>query len=162
MDLGHLLTWQNIAILLGGVVGTKIVAYLAGWVDGHAEVFVKKELEQLRAKMNENSVLGQIGADDAVVDILEAAIPEVLHEATTDIAAALADGKIDAVEWKDIGAKLWAKAKDHIQGGKNDYLANSSFDDGAAIASIVAKRFFIKQKLQKDGVITDPARTETK
>ncbi len=162
MDFSHLLNWQNLAILLGGVVGAKVLAWVAGWIEGHGATFVKAELDKVQTKLNENSILGQISADDAVIGILEDAIPEVLHEATTDVTTALADGKIDSVEWKDIGAKLWAKARSHIQGGANDYLLHSSFQDGTAIAAIVAKRFFIKQKLQKDGVITDAARAETK
>jgi len=153
-------SWQSVALILGGLVGAKVFAWFASWIDGKGAAFIKDELTKLQEKLNQNSVLSQIHADDAVIGILEDTIPDVLHEATDDIKAALADGKIDAVEWKDIGAKLWGKAKDHIQGGANDYLKNSSFEDGAAIAAIVAKRFFVKQKLQKDGVIADPPRAE--
>ncbi len=162
MDLASLFTWQNIALILGGVVGAKVIAWISGWLDGQGAAFVGKELEKLREKSNSNSVLSQIQADDAVVSILESTIPDVLHEATDNIKADLADGKIDSVEWKDIGAKLWAKSKEHIQGGANDYLKNSSFSDGAAIAAIIAKRFFTKQKAQKDGLITAPPVAETK
>ena len=160
MDWSHLLTWQNIALLLGGVVGAKVIAYLASWVDGKGLELVRTELEKLRSKMNEQSILSQISADDAVIDILESTIPDVIHEAGIGVTDALADGKIDAVEWKSIGAKLWDKSKAHIQGGANDYLKNSSFQDGAAIAEVVAKRYFVKQKLQKDGVIVDAPRAE--
>jgi hypothetical protein len=160
--MDQIFSWQGVALILGGVVGAKIIGFIADWLNGKGAEFVHEKLENLQTKLNENSILSQISADDAVIDILEQAIPDVLHEATDDVRAALADGKIDSVEWKDIGAKLWAKSKDHIQGGANDYLKSSSFADGAAIAAIVAQRFFKKQKAQKDGLIVEAPRAETK
>lgn len=161
MDFSTFFTWQNVALLLSGAIGIQFFSFIAEWLNTKGSEFVHDELEKLREKLNSNSILGQIAADDAVIDILESAIPDVLHEATDDVRTALADGKIDSVEWKDIGNKLWSKTKDHIQGGTHDYLEASSFEDGVAIATKVAKQFFTTQKAQADGLIVAPARVET-
>lgn len=160
--MDQIFNWQSVALILGGVIGARVIGWLASWLNGKGAELVDQKLEKLQDKLNQNSVLAQVTADDAVIDILQQAIPDVIHEATEDIREALKDGKIDSVEWKAIGAKLWEKSKDHIRGGKNDYLANSSFADGTAIATIVAQRFFKKQKAQKDGLIVEAPRAETK
>lgn len=160
MDFSQLTQGHVLASVLG-ILLLQALQWASKWLDGKGVDFVKAELEKLRTKMNENSILSQIQADDAVINILEACLPDVVHELGADVQQALADGKIDKADWVMIGTKVWEKAKPQIQGGANDYIKASSFSDGAAIAQIIAKRFFVKQSLAVKGVIVEPARADS-
>ena len=154
----HDLGWAHVAsVLLGGMI-VIFLKWVAKWLDGHGVEFVKAELEKLRSKANENSLLGQILADAAVVEILEKTLPSVVHLLSDEIKVALTAGNLDNIPWEDIGKKVWAAAEPQITGGVNDYLKASSFNqDGATLAAAVAKRFFVAQKLVKDGVVVPKA-----
>lgn len=154
--------WELVGPILLGVAVVPIVRWIAGWISGKGVELVQEELKKLQTKLNENGVLGQIQADDALIAICEHALPEVVHDLTEDIQKALADGKIDKVEWAAIGRKVWDKVKDQVRGGTNDYLKNSSFTDGEALAAMVAKRFFSLQLAQKKGLVTEAPREATK
>ncbi len=145
------------AVLLGGA-GFGVLKWVTGWLDGRGSAFIIAQLEVLKKKSNENSVLAQIAADDAIINIFEMVIPDVLHRLDEHVKADLADGDIDVVDWVKFGASLWASTQEQITGGANDYLKNSSWNDGKKLAEIVAKRFFITQKLSADGLIVDNAR----
>ncbi len=145
------------AILLGGV-GAYGLRWVIGFVDGKGIAYLSTELEKLRVFSNSTAIGAQIQCDDAIINVLESTLPDVLHTLDEDILKALAAGNIGAINWKQIGIELYAKAKGQIQGGVNDYLKNSSFKDGEALAEMIAKRFFVTQRLASKGVITDPPR----
>ncbi len=144
--------------LMTGMLTAGLLKYVSNYLDTGAGTFVKEELQKLQSKINENSVMSQIAADDAVIDILEGCIPLALHELNEETQAALIDGKITASEWSLIGSKVWNHAKDQIVGGANDYLKNSSWKDGQVIAELVVKKFFTSQKMAAKGLIVDAPR----
>lgn len=151
--------WSNWPHWLLGVVALAILRWVSGWLTGEkAAAFVKDELEKLRTKINENSVLSQLHCDDACIDILESVIPEVLSEVNDATQQALAAGNLSAVDWAALAKQAWAKAKPQITGGANDYLKNSSFGDGEVLAQMVIQRFFKTQVAQAKGLITDAPR----
>lgn len=155
-------TKEGVIAFLIGVVGVGIVKWLAGWINGKGVELVQAELKKLQEKLNENSVLSQIQADDALIEIAEHAIPEVLAEITDTLKNDLKDGKLDKVDWADLGKRLWAKIEPQVRGGVNDYLKTSSFQDGQTLAAMVLKRFFAHQKASAEGVITEAARVTPK
>jgi hypothetical protein len=150
--------WKTVATFLFGVVGMKVVSYLADLLNGKGAEYVSAKLEALQEKLNENSLLGQIQADDAITRILEDAIPTIFDTLTETAKQDLADGKFDKADWSGIGAKLWDEVKDHIVGGKNDYLENSSFNDGKAIAMWVIQNWFKKKKAEGALPISQPVK----
>lgn len=141
-------SWKTIATFLLGIVGAKLGGWVADFLGGRAKEYIGDKIAALQEKLNENSLLGQIEADDAITRILEDAIPTVFDTLSENVKKDLADGKFDKIEWSGIGAKLWDEVKDQIVGGKNDYLANSSFDDGKAIATWVIQNWFKKKKTE--------------
>ncbi len=149
--------WHALAI---GAVVTGSLAWLAKKLDTSGGAFVVKELEKLRVKANENSILSQLACDDALINILEDSIPLVLSELDDETQKALAAGSIEAVDWTAFGKNLYAIVKDNVEGGINNYLTNSSHADGQVLASLIAKRFFITQKMSAKGLIVDNARAE--
>jgi len=155
------LGWAHVAVGLGGGLLIMLLQWAAKWLDSKGSDFVIAELRKVQAKINENSLMGQIQADDAVEAILEKCIPSVIATLDATLQKDLADGKLDKADWIGIGMKVWAAAKPQIEGGAHDYLKASSFKDAEVLAMIVAKRFFTKQKLAKDGVIVEPARADT-
>jgi hypothetical protein len=159
---GFEINWQVVALFLAGGVGFKIVKWASQWLDTKGVEFVTKELQQLQKKLNENSMLGQTQADDALIGIAEHALPEVMHELSSTLQKDLADGRIDTADWKDIGKRIWVKIEPQVRGGANDYLKNSSFQDGEALATMVAKRFFALQSAQKKGLVTEAGREDGK
>ncbi len=148
-------------LILVGIVVVPCVQWGVKWLDGKGAEFVKTELEALRKKMNENSVLSQISADDAIIDILESTIPDVLAEVNTEVHDHILNGRITSIDWAQFGRNLWTKAKEHIVGGANDYLKNSSFQDGEKLAAMIAQRFFNTQKMAAKGLIVDMPRADT-
>ncbi len=152
-----LANWHT--LLLGGM-GAMVVGWAAKWLDGKGSVFVREELEKIKSRLNENSVLSQISADDALINILEDTIPVVLHDFDDTVHQTLAQGNLGLIDWKDFGIRVWNECKAHVIGGTNDYLKNSSFSDGEKLAAIIAKRFFVTQKMSSKGLIVDNARAE--
>lgn len=138
--------WKMGVAVLGGMLLTRLISWLADWLTGHGEEKIAAALAKAQEKINATSIGSQISADDAIIKILEQAIPDVLAVVSEKVKTDLKDGKLDKSEWEKIGNLLWEAAKPHIQGGANDYLKNSSFKDGAAIATLVAKRFFAKKE----------------
>lgn len=148
--------------LVSGAAGLAVISWLSSYLTGaKAVAFVHEKIDQLTKKINENSILSQIHADDAVTSILESVLMEVLHDADDEIKTAIASGDISSINWKQFGQDVWAKAQLQIKGGANDYLKSSSFQDGAAIAAMIAERFFKKQAVQNAGLVTDAPRAET-
>ena len=145
--------WKGTALVVIGMMLMKGLGWLSEWIDGKGKQFIDEKLGKLQDKVNENSVLAQVQADDAVFKIIRDAIPEVVNELVVTAKQDLKDGKLDKVDWEDIGKRLWARTKPHIIGGKNDYLANSSFNDGKVLASWVAKKVFNKDKAKKEGLV---------
>jgi hypothetical protein len=143
--------WKSAAILMGGAILMRFATWLASWINGKGAEIVHEKLSAISAQMNQNSLLGQIKADDAIIAILERAIPTVLASIPTELAEALKDGKVTAAEFQSIAAHLWAEASPQIVGGANDYLKESSFSDGKVVAEMVFKRFFAKQTAQARG-----------
>lgn len=156
-DWSTIFSTHGIILLLGGALGMQLLAWVAKWIDGKGVDFVKMEVEKLRSMSNATSIGSQIQADDAVVNILENMLPIVTHELDDDLKALLASGDLTKVPWNEIGARLWSAAKGQIEGGVNDYMKTSSFADGAAIAQVVAKKFFMQNQLHKDGIVIAPA-----
>ncbi len=144
-------------IITSGVV-TYGVTKLIGWADSKGLQFLIAEMEKLRALSNSNNVLSQLKCDDALIDLVEQILPESVHDADEAVKTALAAGDIHKVDWTALGKDIWSKAKAHVVGGANDYLKNSSFSDGEALAAMIAKRFFITQKVAASGLITDAPR----
>lgn len=150
-----------VIILTSGVV-TFGLTKLVGWADSKGIQFLIAEMEKLRALSNSNSVLSQLQCDDALIDLCEQIIPESIHEADDAVKTALAAGDIHKVDWTALGKDIWGKAKGHVEGGANDYLKNSSFKDGEVLAAMIAKRFFVTQKVASQGLIVDAPRAEVK
>lgn len=151
--------WLNLGAIghvLLGVVLMQVMKWFAGWIDGKGVELVQDELKKLQTKLNENSVLGQIKADDALIEICEHALPVVINTLSEEVQKDLADGKFDSVSWQHIGAQIWQHAKEQVHGGVNDYLKSSSFEDGTKVAAMVAERFFHLQLAQKKGTVTAP------
>jgi len=141
--------WAWASLLLGGVVVQRLFAWVSDWLHGKGEAFIKKELEDMRVKLNATALGGQIKADDAVIDALEAAIPELLTKLNDGLKNALLDGTIKSEEIKLLAASLWDCAKQHIQGGAFNYLKESSFADGAVVAEMVLRRWLGKKVVEK-------------
>lgn len=142
-------SWKEAGLVLGGMLLMRALGWVAEWINGKGQKFVEERLTKLQEKLNSNEVLAQIAADDAVINIVKDAIPEVFAELSDTVKKDLADGKFDKVSWDDIGTRLWQKVKPHVEGGKSDYLKNSSFSDGKVLATYVAKKFFSKKKEEK-------------
>jgi hypothetical protein len=137
-----------IAFLMGGVL-LKAIQWVAGWMDGKGKEWIADRFSKLEEKLDQNSVLAQIQADNAVLDIIKNSIPEVFLELTETLQKDIKDGKFDKVDWEGIGGRLWERTKPHIVGGKNDYLKNSSFEDGKAVAAMVVEKFFKAKKAEE-------------
>ena len=152
--------WQFLALVLTGAVGAGAVKWVAGWLEGKGANWVKAELDAVQKKMNENSILGQISADDAAINILKQVIPLAIHNASDDLQTRIASGKLTSGDIKQIATDVWTHAEDQIRGGVNDYLKNSSFQDGQVLAETVVKRFFANQSAVQQGLIVDAARVD--
>lgn len=142
------LGWAHLALGLGGMLVMRLLQWGAKWFDDKGAEFVKAELVKLQEKLNQNSILSQIQADDACVKIVENAVMVVVPTLTQQTQAALADGKITAEERKAILEKVWAEAEPQIKGGANDYLKQSSFADAKVLVELVIRRFFAKKKTE--------------
>jgi len=138
--------WKVVAVGALGAILMRVCMWAADFLSGSGGKKMVELLGKLQEKSNENSVLAQISADDAVINIVKASIPDVLAVVGDNVKKDLKDGKFTKADWEGFGEKLWEAAKPHVISGKNDYLAASSFNDGKAIAALVAKRFFTKKE----------------
>lgn len=136
-----------VSFLMGGAL-LKAVQWVAGWMDGKGKEWIAERFAKLEERLDQNSVLAQIQADNAVLDIIKDCIPEVMLELNETIQKDLQDGKFDRMDWDGIGARVWERAKPHIVGGKHDYLKNSSFNDGKVVAAMVVAKFFKAKKVE--------------
>ena len=150
-EAGDASTWKLIAVGLFGALLAKVVSWVASWFDGKGAQFVQERLAKFEEKVDATSVGAQIQADNALFQIASDAIPELMSTLSENVKRDLADGKFDKVEWQDIGSKLWAATKDHVQGGANDYIKNSSFEDGQVAMAWIAKKLFHKKAEKPNG-----------
>ncbi len=113
--------------------------------------WVHTSLEHLRSQINSNEIAAQIQADDAIIDILEDYLPEVIHEMDGVIQNEISVGKFSSLDWTKLGEALWAKGRAEIETGTKNYMEASGEKDGKVIAALVARKFFTKQAaLQKN------------
>ena len=147
--------WKSVALVTLGVILTKVVGWIAGWIDGKGAAFVQERLLKLQEKVNSNETMAQIHADDAVFKILHDGIPEVMNAASETVKKNLKEGRFDKADWKELGSNLWAASKEQILGGAKDYLKESSFNDGELLAAWVLKKVFNKKKAKAEGLIDD-------
>lgn len=145
--------WKTTGLVLLGMLLMKLVSWAAAWIDGKGKEWISERLAALQDKVNQNSLMGQLQADDALFKMIEGTIPEALAELTATAKQDLKDGKLDKSEWKDIEDRIWARIKPQVVGGKNDYLEHSSFSDGKALVSWAVQKFFKKQEAKKEGLI---------
>jgi len=147
-------SWLKLALAsVLGMMLMKSISWAAGWFDGKGKKWVDDGLQKMNDKINENSLMAQVQADDALFSIVRESVPEIIDELVDTAKADLKDGKLDKVDWEDIGSRLWARVKPQVIGGKNDYLANSSYSDGAVMAKAIAKKVFHKTKAKKEGLV---------
>ena len=144
--------WVHL-VVLGAVTaaGPKVI----DWIQNGVKEKIFNELEQLRADLNSNPVLEQLKIDDKIIDIFESYIPEVLHELEDTMKNELTIGKFSLMDWKSLGVSLWAKARAEIEAGAVDYMKTSGEQDGEVLASVILKKFVMKQAAIKQGLI-DP------
>ena len=142
--------WVHAIVITGGVV---VIHKFLHWLENDSIAFIKSELESLRAKINENPVASQLAIDDAIINTLQSYLPEVIHGLDETIKKELQVGKISSLDWKELGASLWAKARAEIETGTVNYMRESGEADGKIIAEIVAKKFFMKQAALQQGTI---------
>jgi len=142
-------TWQLVSAFLIGVVLTGLVRWIASWFDGKGAKFIQDRLAKWEEKIDNTSVGSQIQADNYLFRIGAGALPQVLSTLTDTARKDLEDGKFDKVQWQGIGDKLWAVTKEHVEGGVNDYIKTSSFDDGAVAMKWIAEKVFQKKQAEK-------------
>lgn len=123
------------------------------WLENNSLTTLKAELEKLRADLHANPVTDQLAASDAIVNILEEFIPEVINGLDETIKVEISTGKISSLDWKALGATLWAKGRSEIETGVTNYMQVSGEKDGEVLAAIVAKKFFMKQSALQKGLI---------
>lgn len=139
--------WGGIAL-----VGFAAV-HIAKWLDTKGVDFVMEELEALRAELHSNDITSQLDASDAVVNILESYIPEVIHEFDDTIKIEVQNGCISSLDWVKLGKDLWAKGKTEVCDGAVNYWKVSGHKDEEALSAIVAKKYFHKQAALQKGLI---------
>ena len=144
--------WSFLTGILAGGLLTRVGTFIADWFSGKGAELVGEKLNAFGEKLNQNALLGQIQADDAVIKILEKAVPDVMAELAENLRTDLKDGKLDAQNWENIAQELWKKAEPQIKGGAMDYLKHSSFGDGKVIAAEVFKRMVNKKKAEAAGL----------
>lgn len=145
--------WKTAALAGGGMLLMRLLSWVSTWIDGKGKEWMHERFTKLQEKINSNEVMAQIQADDVVIRIIEESIPEVILELSETAQNDLKDGKFDAVDWAGIGTRIWQRVRPHIEGGKSDYLKNSSFTDGAKVAAWVAQKFFAKKQAQAKGLV---------
>lgn len=123
------------------------------WLENGSIETLKGELEKLRMALHANPVTDQLAASDAIVNILEDYLPEVILELDDTIKVEISNGKISSLDWKSLGASLWAKARAEIETGVTNYMQTSGEKDGEVLAAIVAKKYLTKQAVIQKGII---------
>jgi hypothetical protein len=150
--VGESMGWKEVAIGALSMVLMALARWASAWISSQGSDLVREELKKAQTKINENTLMGQIKADDAVFAILDRSIPLVLARLHEEVAKAGVDGKITEEEMKVIAASLWEIAKPQITGGWKDYLKESSWEDGKLVAEMALRQFFAKQKLSQVGL----------
>lgn len=143
--------WTTLVAFLVGVVLARVAAWASQWFEGKGAQLVQERLKKFEEKLDNTSVGAQIQADNYLFKIAKGAIPEVMTVLAENVRKDLEDGKFDKVDWDGIGGKLWAVTKDHVQGGANDYIKNSSFADGQVAMAWIAKKLFHEKVEEKNG-----------
>lgn len=142
--------WVHVVVLFGAAfVGKKVV----NWLEAHGTAFITQELERVRTASNATSIGSQIAVDDAIVNILESYLPEVIRDLDATIQTEISTGHISSLDWKSLGTSLWAKARAEFEAAAVDYMKLSGEKDGEVLASIVAKKFFMRQSALQKGLI---------
>lgn len=144
------LYWPHIFFVAAGIPA---ISYGITWLDARGAEFVRAECEKLRAQLRANPVAAQLAASDALVNILESFLPECIHEMDETIKTEISLGKISSLDWKNLGDSLWAKARAEVETGVVNYMQVSGEKDGAVLAALVAKKFFMKQSALQKGLI---------
>jgi len=152
-DGGSDSTWKAAALAFGGMLLMKLFSWLSSWINGKGKDWVNERFQSLQEKMNANTLLAQIQADDAMVKILEATIPEIVLEISETAQGDLKDGRFDVVDWMGLGKRLWERVKPQVEGGAHDYLKASSFQDGVVLSGWVLQRFFKRQAAAQKGLV---------
>lgn len=142
--------WPHL-IIMAAIVPA--ISYGITRLDARGAEFVKAECEKLRAQLHTNPVTAQLAASDALVDLMESYIPEVISELDAIIKTEISTGKISSLDWKNLGISLWSKARAEAETGIVNYMQVSGEKDGAVLAAIVAKKFFMKQSALQTGLI---------
>lgn len=145
--------WKTGALALGGMILMKFFSWISSWINGKGKDWVNERFQSLQEKMNANTLLAQIQADDAMVKILEATIPEIVLEISETAQGDLKDGRFDVVDWMGLGKRLWERVKPQVEGGAHDYLKASSFQDGVVLSGWVLQRFFKRQAAAQKGLV---------
>ena len=140
--------WQMAAAFLGGVVATKLAGWVSGFIEGKAKEWIVERLSNLEERIDQTGIGSQIQADNAVINILKECLPEMMQHVTAEVIRDLKDGKLDEIKLKSLAQELAEIAKGHIEGGKHDYLKNSSYKDLQTVAEWVIKNWFGKKKLE--------------
>lgn len=139
------LGWKEACIFILGMLGMQLAKWVAAWADGKGQAFIQERLAKFEERLNANELLGQLACDDALFKIVEDSIPELFTELSETVKQDLKDGKFDSAEWKKFASDLWERVKPHVEGGKNDYLKNSSFKDGQALVQWVVQKWIAKK-----------------
>ncbi len=142
-------------ILVAGVIGLIVPSVIKTltWLRAKGDEYVIGKLEHLRSEINANNIAAQLQADDAIINILESFLPELINELDDTIQREISTGKISSLDWTDLGARLWAKGRAEVETGVTNYMAVSEEQDGKVIAALVAKKFFLKQAALQKGTI---------
>ncbi len=144
------LYWAHIVIV--GVVAYAAKA-VVDWMEAHGTGYITQELERVRTECDSTSIGSQLAIDDAVIKLLESYIPEVIHDMDETIKVEISSGHIALLDWKVLGTSLWAKARAEFEASAVDYMRTSGEKDGAVLAAIVAKKFFMRQSALQKGLI---------
>lgn len=142
--------WVHGLVLSGIVFAANRIS---SWLDKDGVTVVDAELEKLRAQLHANPVAGQLAASDALVNLIEGYIPELIHGLDSTIQTEISTGKISSLDWKTLGSSLWSKARAEVEAGVVDYMKVSGEKDGEVLAALVAKKFFMKQAALQKGLI---------
>ncbi len=141
--------WKEIGLVLLGGVGLRLIQWIADFFSGSGQTKILSLLTLAQKKANENSVLSQLQIDDALINIVKGAVPEVINTLAENVKRDLKDGKLNKAEYEGLVGRVWDAAKPQVIGGANDYLKQSSWNDGKEVAGLVIKRFFSKKDENK-------------
>ncbi len=142
--------WPHLLVIAGSViVGSKVVT----WFDNWTEDYLHGKLEAFRADLHANEITSQLAASDALCNILESFLPEVLHGLEDTAKTEISQGKISSLDWTDLGKQLWAKARAEAEAGITNYMHESGEKDGEVLAAIFTKKYLMKQAALQKGLL---------